>query len=164
MTAPGRATLHARIRGFAVRGLSKREVLLTVLTGVFVAVFPVLGVTALFCAAIAQRFRLNHLLIQAVNAAALPLQLALFVPFVRLGEKAFGLGGSLPTSVGGMVSILAERPLEIFGLFFEATLAALAGWMLTGLPLLALALAALSRPAPELPEKARKAPPRPEAG
>ena len=152
--APG-PTLRHHVRGMIRHGTSRKEVVLTVLVGTGIAVFPVLGVTALICAGVAHRFRLNHILIQAVNYLALPLQLLLFIPFVRLGESVFGHEGMTPDSLGPLFETLAERPLQVFVLFLKASWVAIGAWALTVLPLLFFLLWVLARRPPQEMERRR---------
>jgi uncharacterized protein (DUF2062 family) len=151
MRGERRAALRRRVRGLIRRGTSGPEVVGTVLAGAALAVFPVLGITSLMCAYVAHRLRLNHLLIQAVNYLALPLQLALFVPFVALGERLLGREGTMPTSLGRMLEMLSERPSRLFGMFLEATGIAVGAWCLTVLPLLGVILWRLARNRPSFP-------------
>ena len=49
-------------------------------------IFPIIGSTTLLCAGAALWLRLNQPIIQLVNYFCYPLQLALLIPFYRLGE------------------------------------------------------------------------------
>jgi uncharacterized protein (DUF2062 family) len=120
------------------RGTSNAEVAFTVLAGACLAVFPLIGITSVFCAYTAHRFRLNHLLIQAVNVVAFPLQLALLIPFIRLGETVFRAKERMPYSLGQMLEMLAAEPHQVLGTFLNATLYAVGAWCLTVLPILAV--------------------------
>jgi len=57
----------------------------TVALGFAVGMFPLLGVTTITCAIIARVLRLKQTAIQFGNYAALPFQILLIVPFLRLG-------------------------------------------------------------------------------
>ncbi len=70
-------------------GLSPRRMALTLALGVTIGILPVVWGATLLCSLAALFFRLNQAGIQAVNYLAYPLQLALFVPFFRMGEKLF---------------------------------------------------------------------------
>ena len=48
-----------------------------------------IGSTTLLCLAVAIRFRLNVVASQIANHAMFPLELALVVPFIRLGSRVF---------------------------------------------------------------------------
>lgn len=68
------------------QGISPRRLALTLALGFAVGCIPVVGIPTLLCAALALALRLNLPAIQAANYIAMPLQLLLIVPFVRLGR------------------------------------------------------------------------------
>ena len=59
--------------------------------GVVVGCIPTLGFSTLICAVVAHPLRINQPLIQTVNFAVYPLQLALLLPLWRTGEWMFGM-------------------------------------------------------------------------
>jgi len=62
----------------------------TVALGFAIGMFPLMGVTTIACALIAGVLRLRQVAIQLGNYAALPLQIILLIPFLRLGERIAG--------------------------------------------------------------------------
>jgi uncharacterized protein (DUF2062 family) len=74
------------------QGMSPRRLALTLALGFAVGCIPVVGVPTVLCAALALGLRLNLPAIQAANYAAMPFQLALIMPFVRLGKLLFSIG------------------------------------------------------------------------
>lgn len=80
------------------QGETPEKIALSIVFGVVLGVFPVLGATTALCAIAALVFRLNLPAIQLVNYFVYPLQIALLIPFFRLGEKLFG-AQHLPLSV-----------------------------------------------------------------
>jgi len=73
------------------QGMSPRRLALTQALGFAIGCIPVIGVPTLLCAGLALLLGLNQPAIQAANYAAMPLQLILIVPFMRLGRWMFGL-------------------------------------------------------------------------
>src|ERR1700721_578399 len=67
------------------QGMSPRRLALTLALGLAIGCIPVVGIPTLVCAALALTLRLNLTAIQAANYLVMPLQLALIVPFCRLG-------------------------------------------------------------------------------
>src|ERR1700732_2274741 len=67
------------------QGVSPRRLALTLALGFAVGCIPVIGIPTVLCAGLALALRLNQPAIQVANYAAMPLQFALIVPFVRLG-------------------------------------------------------------------------------
>jgi uncharacterized protein (DUF2062 family) len=80
------------------RGVTPEKMALSLALGVALGVFPVLGTTTALCALVAFIWRLNLPAIQIVNYFVYPLQIALLIPFFRVGEKLFG-APHLPLSV-----------------------------------------------------------------
>ena len=76
-----------RLRLCLVQGITPRRLAFTLSVGFVLGCIPVVGVPTGLCAMVALAFRLNQPAIQAANYAAMPFQVALIVPFVRLGGK-----------------------------------------------------------------------------
>jgi hypothetical protein len=89
------------------------------------------GIPTVICAALAFALRLNLPAIQVANYAAMPLQLLLVVPFVRLGGWLFSVG---PIRAAQAAALLHTPPTEVVtqlaGLFGHALLA----WLLIAIP------------------------------
>ncbi len=62
----------------------------TVALGFAIGMFPLMGVTTIACALLAGGLRLRQAAIQLGNYAALPLQIILLIPLLRLGERIAG--------------------------------------------------------------------------
>lgn len=73
------------------QGVTPEKIALSVSLGVALGVFPVLGSTTILCALAALVLRLNLPAIQIVNYFVYPLQIALLLPFFRVGEWLFGV-------------------------------------------------------------------------
>ncbi len=67
------------------QGVSPDRLALTLALGFAIGCIPVLGAPTLLCAVLALALRLDLPAIQAANFAAMPLQLVLIAPFLRLG-------------------------------------------------------------------------------
>jgi uncharacterized protein (DUF2062 family) len=67
------------------QGISPLRLAVTLALGFAVGCIPVVGIPTVLCAGLALALRLNLPAIQVANYTAMPLQLALIVPFVRLG-------------------------------------------------------------------------------
>lgn len=57
--------------------------------GVTLGIFPVLGLTTVLCGLAGVRLKLNQVALQTINYLVYPFQLALLIPFYRLGELIF---------------------------------------------------------------------------
>lgn len=70
-------------------GATPRSLAWSIAAGVLIGINPVVGSTTLICLAVSFRFRLNVIATQIANHAMFPLELALVVPFIRLGSRVF---------------------------------------------------------------------------
>jgi uncharacterized protein (DUF2062 family) len=113
------------------QGTSPRRLALTIALGFAIGCVPVVGIPTVICAALALALRLNLPAIQAANYAAMPLQLLLVVPFVRLGGWLFDVG---PIRAAQTAALLHTPPIQVIsqlaGLFGHAMLA----WLLIAVP------------------------------
>jgi uncharacterized protein (DUF2062 family) len=138
------------------QGVSPDRLALTLALGFAIGCIPVLGAPTLLCAGLALALRLNLPAIQAANYAAMPLQLVLIAPFLRLGEWLLDLKAS--PVLGAPASPHLPFPHAV------AQLAALAGqatlaWFLFALPAVVMItgpLAAMLRRIPILAAEAGK--------
>jgi uncharacterized protein (DUF2062 family) len=87
------------------QGVTPEKIALSLALGVALGVFPVLGSTTALCALAALVLRLNLPAIQIVNYFVYPLQIALLIPFFRLGEKLFR-APHLPLSVSQIYAMI----------------------------------------------------------
>src|SRR5450432_3686792 len=76
-----------RLRPCLLQGVSPRRLAFTLSVGFVLGCIPVVGIPTALCVVVALAFRLNQPAIQAANYAAMPFQVALIVPLVRLGGK-----------------------------------------------------------------------------
>ncbi|HEY1767229.1 MAG TPA: DUF2062 domain-containing protein [Terracidiphilus sp.] len=126
------------------QGISPRRLALTLALGFAIGCIPVVGIPTLLCFAVALGFRLNLPAIQAANYAAMPLQLALLVPFVRLGGKIFPT--SAQASLTSATLLHSSSPALLANLSALMALAghALVAWLVVALPAVIFLTAALT--------------------
>jgi uncharacterized protein (DUF2062 family) len=82
------------------QGMTSRGMALTLAMGVVLSIFPVYGITTLLCLLVAILFRLNIIVIQAVNYLMTPVQLILLIPFLKSGSWLLGLNSDALTFNG----------------------------------------------------------------
>jgi uncharacterized protein (DUF2062 family) len=70
-------------------GTTPRSLAWSIAAGVLIGINPVIGSTTLLCLAVTVGFRLNVIASQIANQAMFALELALMVPFIRLGSRVF---------------------------------------------------------------------------
>ncbi len=123
---------------FLKQGLSPHKLALSVALGVSFGIFPVIGTTTILCTIAALAFRVNLPAIQLVNYFASPLQLILFIPFIRLGEWLFNKP-PLPLDVFQIIGMLQEDILKAVNYLWWTTMYAVAAWFII-VPLAAVVL------------------------
>jgi uncharacterized protein (DUF2062 family) len=140
---PVAATHHAII--WLRQGISPRRLALTLALGFAVGCIPVIGIPTVLCAGLALALRLNLPAIQTANYIAMPLQLILIVPFVRLGRWIIPPHGN-PAATGLAPHGLTFDPhtlLHLPALNLASLIADLAGkavlaWLLVAIPAVVL--------------------------
>jgi uncharacterized protein (DUF2062 family) len=118
------------------QGISPRRLALTLALGFAIGCIPVVGIPTVLCAGLALLLKLNLPAIQAANYVVMPLQVALIVPFVRLGGWLFRSGSSRAVPSG---PLLHMPPLELV-----LHVGGLAGQAVIALPAVALMTAILT--------------------
>lgn len=130
-----------RLKAIAASGLSPRALLKTLCIGAAMGVLPLVWGTALLCLWLANRFRLNHLVLQSVNYLLYPLQLALLIPFCKLGLALVPWGPSI--SPDQLANLPHTGISNTFSLFLWLSFKALIAWLITVPPLALLIYLAL---------------------
>jgi uncharacterized protein (DUF2062 family) len=126
------------------QGVTPEKLALSIALGAVLGIFPALGWTTALCAIIAVVWRLNLPAIQIVNYFMYPLQIALLLPFFRLGEKLFR-APHLPISVP---QIYAMAHTDLWGaikFLWSTTWHAMVVWTLAA-PFLTVILFAILAP------------------
>lgn len=111
------------------QGLTPQKLAITIALGITLGVIPVLGSTALLCTLAAVTFRLNLPAIQLVNWLVYPLQLALLIPFYRLGGWMFRTAPS-ELSLVHIVALIRANLLHAIATLWTVTMHAVAAWLL----------------------------------
>lgn len=77
--------MRNKAAAWLLEGFSPERLALSLALGFVLGCIPVVGIPTGLCIAVAAAFRLNHPAIQAANYVAMPLQVALIAPLVKLG-------------------------------------------------------------------------------
>jgi uncharacterized protein (DUF2062 family) len=123
------------------QGISPERLALTLALGIAIGCIPMVGVTTALCMIAAFTLRLNFPVLQVANWASMPMQVALIVPFVRLGGRLFGFGSAREIQVG---TLLHTPPSLLFSQFGGLAGHALLAWLLFAIPAVALMTATLT--------------------
>jgi uncharacterized protein (DUF2062 family) len=132
------------------QGISPRRLALTLALGFAIGCIPVVGIPTVVCAALALALRLNLPAIQAANYAVMPLQLALIVPFVRMGGWLLASGTGQVAKAG---ALLYSSPLNLLSQLGWLAGEALLAWLVIAVPsvvLMTVTLTPLLRRVPAL--------------
>ncbi|HUE43987.1 MAG TPA: DUF2062 domain-containing protein [Candidatus Sulfotelmatobacter sp.] len=111
------------------QGATPEKIAFSIVFGVTLGVFPVLGSTTALCAIAALVFRLNLPAIQLVNYFVYPLQIAFLIPFFRLGEKLFR-ASHLPLSVPQIYAMIHASATGAVRALWTTTWHAIVVWCL----------------------------------
>lgn len=133
------------------QGITPEKIALSIALGITLGVTPVLGSTSILCLLMAVVFRLNLPSIQLVNYFVYPLQFALLIPFIRMGEWIFS-ARPVNLSVAQIVNLIRADMWSAISMLWTTTIHALVAWLALGslaslmmYVLLAYALRKLSR-------------------
>lgn len=125
--------LAARVRDPLVdelrQGATPEGLAASVSTGAVIAVLPLLGTTTALCLLAGKVARLNHVALQLTNYLLYPAQLALLVPFVRLGEWIFG-AAEMPLDPRAILTEFAAGPGAFLAKFAWAGVHGVCAWAL----------------------------------
>ena len=111
------------------QGATPEKLSLSIALGAVFGMLPAIGWNTALCALIALIWRLNLPAIQMVNYFVYPLQIALLIPFFRLGELLFR-APHLPLSVSQIYGMTRTDLWGAIKLLWTTTWHALVVWML----------------------------------
>lgn len=123
--------LVAPILALLRQGISPAKLAQSLAFGTGVGIFPVLGVSTPVLTVLALWLRLNLPAIQLVNYLASPVQLALIIPFVRVGEWITGAAPQ-PLTVSAGLEILGQGAWQAIVILWDAIVHAAIGWIVIG--------------------------------
>lgn len=129
------ATMKEKAAVWLRQGISPQRLALTLSLGFAIGCIPLVGLPTVVCAGLALALKLNLPAIQAANYVVMPLQVALILPFMRLGGRLFRFGSSQAVQSG---ALLHTPPLELLAHMGGLAGQAMLGWMVIALPAVAL--------------------------
>lgn len=126
-----------RVKLIACSRMTPQETVKTICIGIALGLLPLIWGTSLLCVWFAHSFRLNHLVLQSINYLLYPLQLALIVPFCKLGLLMLPwVPGLQPEQL--LTMSLADLP-RMPSLILWLHVKALAAWIVTVVPVTIIA-------------------------
>jgi uncharacterized protein (DUF2062 family) len=127
--------------------MSPRRLALTLALGFAIGCLPMVGVPTAICAVVAITLKLNGPAIQAANYAAMPAQLLLMLPFVRLGGWMFRSGQQQSLER----TLLHASPLEMLSASGDTAMHAVGAWLVVAGPMVLLMTVALTAVLQQVP-------------
>ncbi len=110
--------------------MSPQKLALAFAVGVSVGIIPLIGTTTLLCTVIALRLRLNMPAIQTVNYFVYPLQLILFIPYLKIGTETLSVL-EFNYSIEQITEMISNDLWNTIVILFEMNLYGLLLWLLT---------------------------------
>lgn len=142
-------TRERQVAAWLRQGISPRRLALTLALGFAIGCLPVVGIPTALCFMVAMTLKLNLPVIQAANYIAMPLQVLLILPFVRLGGWLFA------TEQQHGATLMHGSPTQMLWTSGSIAGQALAAWLVIAGPavvLMTLGLTAVLRRVPVLAE------------
>jgi uncharacterized protein (DUF2062 family) len=113
------------------KGITPEKIALSIALGITLGITPVLGSTSLLCFLAAVLLRLNLPAIQLVNYFVYPLQFALLIPFIRMGEWIFA-AQPIKISAAQVLNLIRADVWRAIAILWTATMHALVAWLAIG--------------------------------
>jgi uncharacterized protein (DUF2062 family) len=120
--------------GFLKQGMTPNRLALSVSLGFVFGLFPVVGITTVFCLLIAVIFKLNVAAMQLINYIVYPLQLLLIIPFINLGSKILNVN-PIPYSISELIDMVKNDFLLALKQLWVAHLMGMFAWLIIIVPI-----------------------------
>lgn len=125
------SALIKRLRPVFACRMTPKKLALTLCLGIALGIMPLFLGTSLICFLFAHIFRLNHLALQSINYTLYPVQIALMIPFYKLGTLLFPHGTPVDKNI---IPTLLRDPAASTDILTSVLLKCLSAWMLTAVP------------------------------
>lgn len=109
------------------QGVTPEKLALAMALGLIIGSIPFFGIATWICALLGVALGLNQVAIQIANYAAYPVQIALFVPFLRAGARLFG-SAPIELSLAQLRAELASSFWQTVGHYSLAEWHAIVAW------------------------------------
>lgn len=115
------------------QGITPEKLALSVALGFIIGIIPFMGVSTAICALMAIMFDLNVVSIQIINYVAYPLQILLYIPFIKAGEILLGSSASGLT-ISVIRDLFNEGFLSAVNVLWYANLQGILVWLIITAP------------------------------
>jgi uncharacterized protein (DUF2062 family) len=110
------------------QGITAKDLALASAVSLAIAVNPFIGTTTILCLLAGKIFRLNHVVMQIINYFSYPLQIALIIPWIRLGEKLTGAEAQV-IEITQMKAEFSQSFANFVSKFCQLGVHAFLGWL-----------------------------------
>ncbi len=111
------------------QGITPEKIALSMAFGALLGIFPIIGSTVILCMLATYLLKLNIIAIQVVNYLVYPIQLILFIPFIRIGENLFQVQ-PFPLSMEKIFFMIKDDLPNAFKLLWLTNLYGVVAWCL----------------------------------
>ncbi len=118
------------VMALLTQGVTPDRIALTLAVGTACSLLPFLGFTALTNLGVGLWLRLNQPILQTLNQILGPVQIALILVYVRIGEKIWG-APEMPLSIGQLVTSFKDDPGGFFVRFGWTGVHAATAWVIS---------------------------------
>ncbi len=115
-------------------GTTPHKIALTITLGIMFGTIPVLGVTTVLLIIVAFSLKLNMVLIQVANYLVYPIQVILYLPYLKLA-KFFGANKTADISLESIRDVQESGVLHLLSQFGTLHLIAIILWFISWIPL-----------------------------
>lgn len=119
---------------FLKQGTSPHKLAISISLGFVLGLFPMLGVTTFVGFAISFVFKLNVAAIQLVNYLMYPVQIALIIPFIKIGSWLFGTD-SINYTITELIEYMSEDFYGALANLWELFVLGIFAWGILIIPL-----------------------------
>jgi uncharacterized protein (DUF2062 family) len=125
------AKLITKTKDLLVSGNTPHQLSLAITLGIIFGVFPFIGVTTIILTVIALVFKLNMVIVQLSNYVVYPLQLMLYLPFIKMGKFLANRQSITPKQV---IETMKENWMTGIEKLWDIHLWAILSWALVAVP------------------------------
>ena len=117
------------------QGISVERLAVSLALGITIGLIPLYGLTTLLVGTIAVSLRLNFLAMQVAHYIVHPLQLALFIPFFKLGTQFLLKTGEVSLTIQQYIHLFKTDFWTALHELWLVNLSALGIWLMLSVPL-----------------------------
>ena len=118
---------------FLKQGITPEKLSLTVTFGFTLGTIPIFAATTIFCLLSAFIFRLNKPAILLINLIVYPLQIILYIPFIKLGELIFNYS-FIPFSFNEIIIMFKNDWIFTIQKIWFQNLLGIFAWLIISIP------------------------------